>query len=80
MTQPYLAQKSTFGITPTATNIKLEGYETLDGEDLITITDLEDIMVLDEAEYDGGSEVDDLMTTFINKYEKLAITVPKSNL
>lgn len=80
VTQPYIAQKSSFGITPKATNIKLEWYQTLDGEDLISTTDLEDIMVLDESEYDGGSDVDALMTTFINKYDKLAITVPQSSL
>lgn len=80
VTQPYLAQRSTFGITPKATNIKLDGYQTLDGIELIKTTDLEDIMVLDESEYDGGSDVDALMTTFINKYERLAITVPQSSL
>lgn len=37
-------------------------------------------MVLDESEYDGGSDVDALMTSFINKYERLAITVPQSSL
>ncbi len=80
VTQPYLAQRSTFGITPKATNIKLEWYQTINGEDLISTTDLEDIMVLDESEYDGGSDVDALMTSFINKYERLAITVPQSSL
>ncbi len=80
VTQPYLAQKSSFGVTPKATNIKLDKYKTLDTEDLIKSTDLEDIMVLDESEYDGGNKVDAMINTFITKYNKLAITVPESSL
>lgn len=80
LTKSYLAQKSTFGITPKATNVKLDGYTMLDGTKLIDSTDLSQIMVLDESEYEGGSEVNALMDTFINKYDRLAITVPQSSL
>lgn len=80
VTQPYLAQKSSFGITPKATNIKLDGYQTINGENLINTTDLADIMVLDESEYDGGNKVDAMINTFITKYNKLAIAVPESSL
>ncbi len=80
VTQPYLAQKSSFGLTPKATNISLEWYKTLAGDELIKDTDLEDIMVLDESEYDGGNKVQAMVNTFITKYEKLALTVPQSSL
>lgn len=80
MTQPYLAQKSSFGLTPKSTNISLDGYQTLAGEELIRSTDLEDIMVLDQSDYAGGSKVQTLMNSFITKYEKLAITVPTTSL
>ncbi len=80
VTQPYLAQKSSFGVTPKATNITLNGYQTLNGEELIKTTDLADIMVLDESEYDGGNKVDAMINTFITKYNKLAIEVPQSSL
>lgn len=82
VTKPYLAQKSSFAVnaTPKATDISLDGYKTLDGEDLIKSTDLADIMVLDESNYDGGSKVDTMINTFITKYDRLALTVPQSSL
>ena len=80
VTQPYLAQKSSFGLTPKATNIKLDGYKTLAGDELIKSTDLEDIMILDESSYDGGNKVQAMINTFITKYDKLALTVPQSSL
>lgn len=73
MTQPYLAQKSSFGLTPRATTVPLEGYKMLNGAELINSTDLSDIMVLSEATYDGGSAITTLMNSFINKYAKIAI-------
>jgi len=73
VTQPYLLQKSSFGLTPKASSINLDGYEMIDGTDLISSTDLEDIMVLDESEYAGGSEVQTMMDSFITKYSKLAV-------
>ncbi len=80
VTQPYLAQKSSFGLTPKATNISLDGYQTLNGEELIKSTDLDDIMVLDDSDYDGGSTVRTMMDSFITKYNKLAITVDNQYL
>lgn len=80
VTKPYLAQKSLFATTPKSTDIRLDGYKTLDGEDLIKSTDLAEIMVLDGNEYDGGSEVDALINSFITKYDKLALNVPASSL
>ena len=71
VTQPYLAQKSSFGVTPKAASIKLDNYDMIDGTELIKSTDLEDIMVLDESAYDGGSKVKAMISTFITKYEKL---------
>lgn len=80
VTQPYLAQKSSFGVTPKATSIKLDNYLSLLGEELISTTDLKDIMVLDERDYAGGNKVQTMIDTFITKYDKLAIAVPESKL
>ncbi|MCX6825123.1 MAG: hypothetical protein NTY80_02755 [candidate division SR1 bacterium] len=80
VTKPYLAQKSSFGTTPRATNIKLDGYTNLDGTDLINGTDLAEIMVLDGSVYNGGNKIQTMINTFITKYEKLAITLPQSSL
>lgn len=52
----------------------------MNGTDIISNTDLADIMVLDGADYDATSKVDSLITTFITKYDKLAITIPESSL
>jgi len=73
LTKPYLAQKSSFGVTPKATNIKLQGFKDIKWNDLINKTDLASIMVLDESDYNGWTKIKSLMTTFISKYEKLAI-------
>ncbi|HMS91198.1 MAG TPA: hypothetical protein PKC87_03205, partial [Candidatus Absconditabacterales bacterium] len=73
VTQQYLAQKSSFGLTPRATDIPLEGYKMIDGDELIDSTDLDEIMVLDASDYDGGDEVAVMMDAFINKYAKLAV-------
>lgn len=81
VTKPYLAQKSSFGLTPKATNISLEGYKMLNGwTDLIKSTDLADIMVLDESVYNGSNKVQAMINTFITKYDKIALTVPTASL
>ena len=51
VTQPYLAQKSAFGLTPKATTIPLKGYKMIDGTNLIDSTDLADIMVINPSAY-----------------------------
>jgi hypothetical protein len=51
VTQPYLAQKSLFSMMPESTDLRLDGYMTIDGQDLIDTTDLNEIMVLDESDY-----------------------------
>lgn len=45
----------------------------IDGDELIDSTDLDEIMVLDASDYDGGDEVAVMMDAFINKYAKLAV-------
>lgn len=73
VTQPYIAQKSSFGLTPKATTISLDGYKMLDGTDLISNTDLSSIMVINEATYAGGRTITTMMDNFITKYKKLAV-------
>lgn len=45
----------------------------INGDDLIDSTDLADIMVLNESDYNGGNSVASMMNAFINKYGKLAV-------
>lgn len=80
VTQPYLAQKSLFSRTPKSTDIRLDEYKTIDGEHLIDSTDLNEIMVLNESNYNGGTKVRSMIRNFITKYDNLALTVPKSSL
>lgn len=80
VTQPYVAQKSLFATTPKATDIRLAGYKTIKGEDLIRTTDLNEIMVLDATAYDNKTKVATLINDFITKYDKLAVTVSESSL
>lgn len=80
VTKPYLAQKSSFGLTPKSTTVKLDNYLDIFGNPLIGWTDLDKIMVLDASDYQGGTNVSSLMTTFINKYSKLAIAVDKNKI
>lgn len=51
VTKPYLAQKSSFGLTPKATTVNLDGYEDIKGNAIIKKTDLDKIMVLDADTY-----------------------------
>jgi hypothetical protein len=51
VTKPYLAQKSSFGLTPKATTVNLDGYEDIFGDPIIGWTDLDKIMVLDANTY-----------------------------
>ena len=78
VTKPYIAQKSAFNITPKSTNIKLEWFLDILGNELIKKTDLRDIMILDEWQYNASSNVYSLMTNFIKKYEKLAVKIDKT--
>ncbi len=79
VTKPYLAQKSSFGLTPKSTTINLGGYKDIFGHDIVQSTDLNKITVLNANAYDGGSAVKTMMGSFINKYEKLAIYVKTIN-
>lgn len=74
VTKPYLIQKSSFGITPKATNnIDLDNFYGIDATKLITSTRMDEIMVLDPQEYEGGNKIQTMMDAFITKYEKIAI-------
>ena len=73
VTQPYLTQKSSFGLTPKSTTISLDGYKMINWTDLIKSTDLADIMTIDSSEYNGGKNISTMMNNFINKYSKLAV-------
>ncbi len=80
VTKPYIAQKSNFNITPKATNLKLEWFYDILGNPLIKKTDLEKIMILDEWQYNASTNVYNLMTSFIKKYDKLAVKIDKSTV
>lgn len=80
VTRPYLAQKSAFGLTPKSTDINLDGYKDIQGNDIVRNTDLDKIMTVGANEYDGGQEIKNKMKNFITKYEKLAIKIDKSKL
>ncbi len=73
VTRPYLAQKSSFGLTPKATTISLDNYKMINGTELVSSTDLSDIMVLNASTYDGGNVIKTMMNSFITKYSKIAI-------
>lgn len=76
VTKPYLAQKSSFGLVPKTTTIDLSKYLDIFGSGIVKKTDLDKIMVLNAETYKWGTNVTSLMTSFINKYDKLAISVP----
>ncbi|MCF7834854.1 DUF11 domain-containing protein [Candidatus Gracilibacteria bacterium] len=72
-TKPYLMQKSLFGATPKATtDINLDDFYDIEGTKLIKKTDLESIMDVDAKDYDGGSALNTLVSSFVNKYDKLS--------
>jgi len=52
VTKPYLAQKSSFGLTPKSTTINLDGYKDIFGNDIVKDTDLNKITVLNANAYD----------------------------
>lgn len=78
VTKPYLAQKSTFKMTPASTTINLKGFFDIEWNELITKTDLKEIMILDEWRYNASNTIYTSMTNFTKKYEKLAIKVNES--
>jgi hypothetical protein len=80
VTRPYLAQRSTFGLTPKATDIDLDGFKTINGVSLITDTQLDKIMTVDANDYEGGRKINTMTDAFIKKQEKLAIKIDKSKL
>lgn len=74
ITKPYLVQKSAFGITPKVANIDLEDFYDIDGKNIITRTDLSDIMLLDANDYAGDNDVINLMIDgFVSSAERLAV-------
>ncbi|MBU0626856.1 hypothetical protein KKG31_08320 [Patescibacteria group bacterium] len=80
VTRPYLAQKSAFGLTPQATDINLDGYQNINGDELVRDTDLDKIMTIDASDYDGGQEVQTMMDDVVDKYENLGVEISKSQL
>jgi len=75
VTKPYLAQKSAFGAIPKSTNINLDNYFNIQGKLIVTDTQLDQIMTVGANEYDGGQEIKTKMSSFITKYDKLAIII-----
>lgn len=81
ITKPYMIQKSAFGFTPKATNTaKLKNFLDIEGNELINKTDLADVMVLDEDNYDGGEDAQFLIMTEAAKIGKLAVKLDASKL
>jgi len=72
ITKPYLVQKSAFGITPKATNINLKEFKDFDGRDIVTRTDLANVMILDTNDYQSF-DVDFMVNNFVDTAEKLAV-------
>jgi len=75
VTKPYLIQKSSFGLTPKATtdiDIK-DFYAFKNPSNLISSTQLDQIMLINADEYNGGSAVTTLASSFVTKYEKIAV-------
>lgn len=81
VTRPYIAQKSAFGLTPKiADDIDLTNYFNIQGKSIVTDTQLDQMITIDANDYDGGQEIKTKMSSFITKYEKLAIKIDKSKL
>jgi hypothetical protein len=69
-----LAQKSSFGLVPTATNIDvLDNFWNIAGNKITDSTDLDQVMIRNANDYAGGNTITTMMDKFITKYEKIAI-------
>lgn len=75
VTKPYLIQKSSFGITPKASNIAdLNQFYGFDKNTLISSTKMNQIMVIEpDMEYKWGNAIVTMMDSFISKYSKVAV-------
>ena len=74
VTKPYIVQKSSFGLTPKATNTAdLDQFYTLNQTKITTSTDMNKIMILDADEYKWGNTIVTMMDNFITKYSKIAV-------
>lgn len=77
ITQPYMVQKSAFGVTPKAANINLDNFRDINGDHIIGRTDLRDIMILDDNDY-KSFDVSFMVKSFIEQTEKLAVKVSQT--
>jgi len=80
LTRPYMMQISTFGLDPIATNASdfLKDFYDMKWNPLINSTDISDTISVTSSQYGFDSAVLNQMTSFKNKYEKLAIVVNNS--
>jgi len=82
VTKPYLMQKSAYGatnFTVSSAEINLRDFYDINGNELVSRTDLYDVMSAEGYDYDGGAEISDMIDNFINKYENIAIKLETSN-
>lgn len=70
VTRPYLMQ---IGATSSASSDDLEDFYDITGEQILSSSELNDIQDARYSDYDGGGNIASLLSTFINKYDALAV-------
>lgn len=76
VTEPYIMQISTFGVSPVWSNNKfLEKYYAMDWEPILTKSDLSNVIRTDNSDYAVDSNVRSKFDEFKNKYESLAVSM-----
>ena len=77
VTRPYLMQ---VGASSAAATDSLEDFYDIRGDQIMTSSELGDIDSIRYSDYDGGGNVDSLLSSFVSKYDALGVSASLSSL
>lgn len=75
LTKPYMIARTALGTKPQASSIDLSDFYDINDQPILNSTDINDILVVNESEYDGGSALPSLVSSFVTNYSNLGVTV-----
>lgn len=77
MTRPYLMQ---IGASSAFASDDLSDFYNMRGDRILTSSELDDIASVRYSDYDGGGDIDQLLTDFVDKYDALAVDADMSGV
>lgn len=80
LTKPYMIARTALGTKPQASSIDLSDFYDINDQPILNSTDINDILVVNESEYDGGTALPNLVSSFVSNYSNLGVAVNSASM